>query len=390
MVYAVNHSASAVLDRIARTGRIGGLTLQFSAGWNETNDRKNGYFELEWGTPRSWDDVILQGPHLFVATPMNKTPNRTMQSNKDWSATDLEALAPATVPVTAYRPSGDRRQYDADYTHWGSDDLRPSRNFYRIIWRAMAANANERTLISAIVPPGAAHIHTMFSAGSPMLPYTDLIRAAGILNSLPSDFLIRAIPKSAVSPSAIQRLPFVWNSITTDLELRVLRLNCLTEAYADLWRECHSPEFQENSWTTGFNHSRRNPLGQVWPEWNVDTPLRIAADRRQALVEIDALVALMLGLTAEELCTIYRTQFAVLYGYDRNVYFYDANGRLVPNSVLSVWRKKGDDRITEEERTATNQAGNTYTYELPFITLDREKDMTEAYEHFEQRLRDRS
>ena len=59
-------------------------------------------------------------------------------------------------------------------------------------------------------------------------------------------------------------------------------------------------------------------------------PLRIAQDRRQALVEIDALVALMLNVTADQLCTIYRTQFAVLYGYDRNVYFYDANGRLVP------------------------------------------------------------
>jgi hypothetical protein len=59
-------------------------------------------------------------------------------------------------------------------------------------------------------------------------------------------------------------------------------------------------------------------------------------------LEIDTLVALMLGVTADQLCTIYRTQFAVLYGYDHHSYVYDENGRLVPNEVLSVWRKKGD------------------------------------------------
>jgi len=106
-------------------------------------------------------------------------------------------------------------------------------------------------------------------------------------------------------------------------------------------------------------------------------------------VEIDALVALMLGLTADELCTIYRTQFPVLYGYDRNRDHTDANGRLVPNSVLTVWRQKGD-RISQDERTATNQAGNTYTYELPFVTLDREADMRTAYAEFERRLAESS
>ncbi len=120
-------------------------------------------------------------------------------------------------------------------------------------------------------------------------------------------------------------------------------------------------------------------------EWTASTPLRIAEDRRQALVEIDALVALMLGVTADQLCTIYRTQFAVLYGYDHKSYVYDANGRLVPNEVLSVWRKKGD-QITGAERTATNQAGHTYIYELPFRLLDREADMRTAYAEFERRL----
>ena len=64
---------------------------------------------------------------------------------------------------------------------------------------------------------------------------------------------------------------------------------------------------------------------------------------------------------------------------------YDANGRLVPNSVLTVWRKKGE-RMSVEERTATNQAGNTYIYESPFRLLDREADMRAAYAEFERRL----
>ncbi len=51
---------------------------------------------------------------------------------------------------------------------------------------------------------------------------------------------------------------------------------------------------------------------------------------------------------------------------------------------------KGDDRITEEERTATNASGNTYVYELPFVTLDREADMRTAYAEFERRLAERT
>ncbi len=45
-----------------------------------------------------------------------------------------------------------------------------------------------------------------------------------------------------------------------------------------------------------------------------------------ALVELDALAALMLGLTAEQLCAMYRTQFAVLRKYEYKMAF-DAEGR---------------------------------------------------------------
>ncbi len=78
MVYAVTRSVAVVLDKLSRAPRIAELGLQFSRGWDESIDRKKGFFESEWGQPDSWEDVILQGPHLFVATPMYKSPNKTM------------------------------------------------------------------------------------------------------------------------------------------------------------------------------------------------------------------------------------------------------------------------------------------------------------------------
>jgi hypothetical protein len=79
----------------------------------------------------------------------------------------------------------------------------------------------------------------------------------------------------------------------------------------------------------------------------------------------------------------------VLYGYDTRRDHYDANGRLVPSSAVKLWRAKGD-AITEAERTAASSSGSTYVYELPFVTLDREADMREAYAEFERRALSRA
>lgn len=387
MVYAVNHSTASVLDKLAKAPRMGALGLKFSRGWDESIDRKKGYFETAWGAPESWDDVILQGPHLFVATPLYKTPNKTMLNNKDWTATDFEALPPDAIPVTAYKPIGDRYVYDCAYTDWGTPEKPiPARDHYRLAWRRMAANTGERTLIPAIIPPGTAHVFGICSAGAPGQHDRVVALMAGFMSSLLLDVVVRTTPRADILPSNVVRFPILPDHPLSDqVVLRALRLNCVTSAYTDLWSGAFDESFRSAAWTRTDGLHLGPALGAVGRVWERNSPLRVAAQRRQALVEIDALVALMLGLTADELCTIYRTQFAVLYGYDRHSYVYDTNGRLVPGDVVKAWRAKGD-RITAEERTATRPAGATYVYAPPFRTLDREADMRTAYAHFANRL----
>lgn len=392
MVYTVNRASSAVLDKLASADRLGSLGLQFSAGWHEKNDRTKGYFDSEWGRPDSWDDVILQGPHFHVGNPFYKQPNPTMLHNQDWSPIDLETLPADAIPVTSYKPAGSPVAYSNGYTRWMSGgESTSARDAYKVAWRKMAANTGERTLIPAVLPPGSTHIDGV-SACAPMLA-SDLLVLGAVTSSLIADFGIRCAPKANIRFSSISRLPRPAPELGPELTLRLGRLTCLTSAWAPLWEEAFSAT--EDFWTGGLDYPGRPSLGAVQRDWTPEVPLRRASDRRQALLEIDAIVALGLGVTADELVTIYRTQFPVLHGYDRTKYVYDAHGREVPTPVLQLWRARGLDQssiegLSEEERTHTNASGNTYTYEMPFRTLDREADMRTAYAHFEKVLAERS
>lgn len=118
------------------------------------------------------------------------------------------------------------------------------------------------------------------------------------------------------------------------------------------------------------------------------------------MIEIDVLTAMALGMTLEQLKTIYRIQFPVLQQYEADTWF-DANGRIVFTAKnmgdliykRPEWEKeiKGAPAGKKFYRTITDdtQPGGpvqrTIEYVAPFDKCDREKDYEMAWAFFSQR-----
>ncbi|KUI09910.1 restriction endonuclease subunit M [Mycolicibacterium acapulense] len=372
MLYPVNRASAEVLDKIAAAPRLGDIDFEWTAGWHESADRKRGFFKSASAVPDRWEDVILQGPHLTVATPLFKQPNKTMRNNLDTSEIGLDEIDGDFIPRTSYQRAKNYADFIAAYPKWRG---KPSSRYYRLAWRAMGQPANVRTIHSAIIPPSPTHVLGLFSLATK--DHATLAVASGVSASVLADFVVKVTGVTNIKIGVFSRIPLIRDhTLETQLLLRTLRLNCLVRPYAPLWQELYDAVWQKDSWVShiGVDYAERAPLGEVGPKWEWATPLRRAADRRQALVEIDAIVAIMLGITAEELITIYRTQFPVLQKYERDA-LYDANGRQLPGKLASEYRKKG-------ALKPGDLAIDGVTYVEPFVGVDRERDMELAHKHF--------
>ncbi|MCE3554514.1 restriction endonuclease subunit M [Pseudonocardia sp. RS11V-5] len=365
MLRPVTESSQRVLTKISGGSRLQHTGFNWTLGWMEAEARKDGFYVSESAVPETLDDAILQGPHLTVANPFAKQPNPSMRSNLDYTPWDLETLPKDAISRTSYQRAVDRAKFVAGLQHW---DGQPANRFWRLAWRNMVDSSTVRSLHAALIPPGPTHVHGVYSLTTTP---PELAIAAGMWASIPLDFLVKASGVSKVQAEFAARFPQPsGHPLVRELILRALRLNCLTADYAPLWEELFDEDWRLDRWTASGMPTPE--VGEVEKSWTMATPLRRDQERRQALVEIDALAAVMLSITAEELCAIYRTQFGVLRKYERVMQF-DANGRQVPKDVLKEYEKHGS-------------RADLGRYELPFTSVDREKEMTEAHEQFSRRL----
>ncbi|MBU1737085.1 MAG: hypothetical protein KKG35_03015 [Proteobacteria bacterium] len=390
----------------AQPKRLGDIQEEYytTVMWDETNAvKKDHTIRRETRFPESPREWILSGPHFFVGNPLYKTPNRICRKHHEYASLDLTSLPDDYLPRTNYVPDCDEGEYRRRTPFLKSTENRrqgtkvPVTNFYRLVYRGMLSQSGERTLTGAIIPPEVAHINGAQTTAFSNLQ--NLLSAASIGFSLVGDFYIKSTGRS--------NLHFIWENLplldlSQDMAIRILTLSCLTNHYAGLWQECWDENFLNTRWAKINSRLPNTFFANQTPVWQRNYALRSDYIRRQALVEIDVLVAQALDITLDELKTIYQIQFPVLR-QNENDTWYDQNGRIVftcskglPGVGFSrpEWNEIKEMHSGTVSRTIIDdtQLGGPVeriiTYEAPFDRCDREKDYEVVWSEFERRFKE--
>jgi hypothetical protein len=212
------------------------------------------------------------------------------------------------------------------------------------------------------------------------------------------DFYVKTIGIGQIAKVILKSFPLgVAEKFKPALFVRTLRLNCLTNRYAELWEEVWREVYIKDTWS--IDDSRLAPWCDLTPTWQHDTPLRNYFERRMALVEIDVISAMALGLNLDELIMMYEIQFPVLQ-QNENDTWYDTKGNIVFTCSKGlvgvgvdrpVWeaikRMKAGETYEHIIQKSELYRGQKVTYYAPFDRCDRVEDYKRAWKHFEERFK---
>ena len=376
--------------------------------WNETIDQDKHIIcadkegdSIITDFPLELNDSIYSAPNIGIMNPYATTTSRKYRVNSDYEYVDLTVIPEDYLIRCRYRRGLQKCDYEKCIPNvsWGGKIT----DYYHIMSREFVGCDSERTLTCAIAPRAVAHVHAVFSAC--IKNCMDMVCLAGCEASLPYDFFVRCLGKRHINKGTYQLFPIFEGENNLPIVSRTLLMNCLTVFYRDLWHDCWRDAYKSDSWSKDDPRLNQERFASLSKEWTWKTPLRTDYERRQALVELDVLTSMTLGMTLEQLKTIYRIQFRVLQDYEADTW-YDANGRIVFTNNRSLtdvgykrpeWEKIKDaqagERFTRTIMDDTLPGGpveRTIEYVAPFDRCDREQDYETAWRVFAERGYDKN
>ena len=400
------HALEQMAD-IPRSLRTYANEITYSPMWNETNSRKDGTIKDGVHFPTSTKALIYSSPFIGVANPLLQSTRRNYKVNSDYDPIDLTDIPADYMPRVKYSQACTDAEYESRVQKMADPNQEngAASRFdavYRLCCRGMVPLTGERTLQASCVHPGVAWVNAIAGYGVHPERYALLALMSGLEAALPYDFFIRSIGKMNINATTLSLQPVPETNLAPEIRLRGLLLNCLTKSYADLWQSCWEESYTSMSWAKDDPRLTADAFTSLTDEWNWHTPLRTDYERRQALVELDVLASMALGITLDELIDIYRLTFTVLSGYEDDTW-YDANGRI-------VFSKKNYGDLTfkrpDFEKIKNAPAGKVFTrpitddtqpggprertieYVAPFDKCDRVEDYKTVWKFFAQKYGD--
>lgn len=366
--------------------------------WHETNAQNDGTIIRNVHFPESGLDTIYSGPHIGVGNPLFKSSRNICRQNSDYDSIDLVAISEDYLPRCNFSPNCSIEDYfqRVSLAPWGEKSF----DVYRIIMRNMFNLSGERTLIPAIAPKKTGHIHAVFELSVKDNKKLAILEA--VMSSIVLDFYIKILGKGSGGFNVLRSVPVLPVKQNFSLIIRALLLNCLSTYYGQLWNNCWNDVYLNEQWSKLDPRLSPERFTSLTTKWKWDTPLRTDYERRHALVEIDVLTAMAMGMTLEQLKTIYRIQFPVLRSYEADTW-YDRNGRIVFTNNRSL-TNIGFSRPEWNEIKGANSGTFTHTitddtmpggpiertieYSAPFDRCNREQDYEMAWSFFAEKYKD--